>query len=206
MTDNYRDMLVRDRTMPLWKYTGPLKPAQEELAALMQIEETKEAKGRQPAVLSYRDKTPGSTSNTSVTADSLEDAWRSALGSVYAHDQPFPDFAKPGESIVDYRNRLGSCACGSELLGGPETNYFSCRAGHEQPRLPGMPKPKPLPGVTPPNAKEQALLTWPSKAYAAERVREILEEHPEITTASDLLAQLEAEKAEHRAVVEKYWD
>ncbi|MQA09578.1 MAG: hypothetical protein GEU98_13705 [Pseudonocardiaceae bacterium] len=90
--------------LPAWNYKGPLEAGIRWLRA------------HHTEVLVYTDdgvhyvSSKSGTSSMSTSADSEEEAWRAHLG--YAllagDDPPFPDDARPGETIAGFKARLGS--------------------------------------------------------------------------------------------------
>jgi hypothetical protein len=91
---------VRMADLPAWDYTGPLEPAIQYVRA------------HHTEVLVYSDDDVHYVSSTyeggslSTSADSEEEAWRGHLGHVLAKGKkPFPDDARPGETIADFKAR-----------------------------------------------------------------------------------------------------
>lgn len=97
------DKFVREPDRPTWEYTGPLEPAIQYVRA------------HHAEVLVYGDddvryvsskyEDQGVSRSLSTSAGSEEEAWRNHLGHVLTEGEPFPDDARPGETIADFKAR-----------------------------------------------------------------------------------------------------
>lgn len=101
------DQLERHARMPAWTYTGPLEEGKAAVWAMCQ--EVKEFKKAGISYVSTRQDARGGEPAQSVTtsADSFEDAWRGHIGLLFSVSAPHPDDAEPGETVTEYRRRLG---------------------------------------------------------------------------------------------------
>lgn len=94
--------LVREDHRPAWWFTGDLTEGERVFRANVTIEREKQYS--KYYVLSYYS---APRSHTGVTADTREDAYRSAIGHLLADlvEAPWPDDAEPGETMPEYRTR-----------------------------------------------------------------------------------------------------
>jgi hypothetical protein len=96
------DDFVREPRRPAWEYTGPLEPAIQYVRA------------HHTDVLVYNcDGThyvssQNGNSHMSTSADSEEEAWRSHLGHALTTGKPWPDDARPGETLARFKARTGA--------------------------------------------------------------------------------------------------
>lgn len=93
--------LVRDDRMPAWRYTGPLAEGKAHAEHVCRrVEYSTQAAGRRGDIV-HIVTTESARGYCSTTADTEHDAWQIAIASLLSGDQPYCDFALPGESVAD---------------------------------------------------------------------------------------------------------
>jgi hypothetical protein len=97
------DEFVREANRPAWDYTGPLEPAIQYVCA--HHAEVSVHRDDDAHYVSSKYVDGGVSHSISTSADSEEKAWRSHLGHVLARGKPFPDDARPGETLAEFRAR-----------------------------------------------------------------------------------------------------
>lgn len=99
------DEFVRDEKLPAWIYTGPLDSAIQYVRATHKDVKVFSEDGIHYVQSRYEDPERGTPHSASTTADSEEEAWRAHLGLVLGWGHPYPDDARPGETVAALRAR-----------------------------------------------------------------------------------------------------
>lgn len=97
--------LARMAGLPAWNYIGPLAPGIQFIRAHHTDVRYYAYEGVH-YVSSKHTRDDGIPSSVSTSADSEEEAWRAHIGGALSEGMPYPDDARPGETVAQLRARV----------------------------------------------------------------------------------------------------